>query len=93
MYVSINHQSRFRCHQLGSPLLESMLMKNFRDSSQTSRMMEKHRPGMPSKKKGRCRPPKMLLTPGMYRKKMKRKVSRAIPPNMCGLTAEKVKET
>ena len=50
----LNHHSKFFCHQLGSPPFVSRLIKNLRDYSHKSRMIEKAKPGIPNKKKGRC---------------------------------------
>lgn len=61
---AIIHHIKFLSHQLASPLFEFMFIKNLRVSSQMSRVMEKARPGIPSRKKGSGLPPKTLLTPG-----------------------------
>jgi hypothetical protein len=60
----IIHHIKFLSHQLAYPLLEFMFIKNFLDSSQIRRVIEKPSPGMPSRKKGSGLPPKTLLTPG-----------------------------
>lgn len=83
-----DHQSRFLWNQLGLPLLVSMLMRNFLVSSQHSSNIENPRPGIPSMKKLRGRPPNTLLTPGTYSRKMKTSVSDNTPPNMCLLNPE-----
>lgn len=79
---------RFLAHQFGSPLLVSRFISIFLVSSQMSRVIENAMPGIPNKKNSKGLPPKTLLTPGTYNKKMKTTVSVNTPKNMCLLNPE-----
>ena len=63
-----DYQGKFPLHQFGMSNLESILIKDFLDSSQMSSNVENASPGNPRMKKLRSRPPNTLLTPGTYRR-------------------------
>jgi hypothetical protein len=75
-----------------SPLFESTFIKNLRIYYHTNKVIEKHNPGIPSRKNGKGLPPKILLTPGTYNKNIKIIVYSPIPPSICLLKPEYVNE-